>query len=385
VTIVDRVHYVFSAKKEQVPMSDNRRVYRTIISSLRQLYPKGAKGNAIRHLNTLAALITGIVQSKNCQLPAIARKVPVPAKAESRIKQFSRWIQNEHIDQASYYLPFVQELLHFLAAHGELTFVIDGSEVGHQCIALMVSLIYKKRALPITWLVVKGAKGHLPERLHLELLAQLKLVLPESCSCTLLGDGEFDGIGLLEALQLSGWRYVCRTAKNTQVFEPGTQFSLSDLPILPDDQLVIPEVWFTLAGYGPVTVMAIWEKAYQEPLYLVTNFELADEAWYWYKKRFQIETFFGDQKSRGFHLHKSHLAEPQRLASLMIAACLAYLWMVFLGVTAMKSGTYQLLHRTDRCDWSIFRMGIAFLDHCLNQCLPLPVSFCLLMVKTVRC
>jgi len=385
VTIVDGVHYVFSAKKEQVPMSDNRRVYRTIITSLRQLYPKGAKGNAIRHLNTLAALITGIVQSKSCQLPAIARKVPIPAKAESRIKQFSRWIQNERIDQASYYLPFVQELLHFLAAHGELAFVIDGSEVGHHCIALMVSLIYKKRALPITWLVVKGAKGHLPERLHLELLAQLKLVLPESCSCVLLGDGEFDGIGFLEALQLSGWRYACRTAKNTQVFEPGTQFSLSDLPILPDDQIVIPEVWFTLEGYGPVTVMAIWEKGYQEPLYLVTNFELADEAWYWYKKRFQIETLFGDQKSRGFHLHKSHLTEPQRLASLMIAACLAYLWMVFLGVTAMKSGTDQLLHRTDRCDWSIFRMGIAFLDHCLNQCLSLPVSFCLLKVKTVRC
>jgi hypothetical protein len=39
------------------------------------------------------------------------------------------------------------------------------------------------------------------------------------------------------------------------------QFSLSDLPILPDDQIVIPEVWFTLEGYGPVTVMAIWEKA----------------------------------------------------------------------------------------------------------------------------
>lgn len=366
-------------------MSDNRRVYRTIISSLRQLYPKGAKGNTIRHLNTLAALITGIVQAKSCQLPAIARKVPVSAKAESRIKQFSRWIQNEGIDQTRYYLPFVQELLYFLAAHGELTFVIDGSEVGHQCIALMVSLIYKKRALPITWLVVKGAKGHLPERLHLELLAQLKLVLPENCTCTLLGDGEFDGIGLLEALQLSNWHYVCRTAKNTQVFEPGTQFSLSDLPILPDDRIVIPEVWFTLEGYGPVTVMAIWEKGYQEPLYLVTNFELPDEAWFWYKKRFQIETLFGDQKSRGFHLHKSHLAEPQRLASLMIAACLAYLWMVFLGVTAIKSGIDQLLHRTDRCDWSIFRMGIAFLDHCLNQLLPLPLSFCLLKVKTVQC
>jgi hypothetical protein len=117
---------------------------------------------------------------------------------------------------------------------------------------------------------------------------------------------------------------------------------------------------------------------------LVTNFEFPDEAWYWYQKRFQIETFFGDQKSRGFHLHKSHLAEPERLAKLMIAACLAYLWMVYLGVTAIISGVDKQIHRTDRCDWSIFRMGLAYLDHCLNWLLPLPVSFCLLNVKTVR-
>jgi len=73
-------------------------------------------------------------------------------------------------------------------------------------------------------------------------------------------------------------RAVCKTAKNTQVFEPEVQVSLSDLPILPDYQIVIPEAWFTHEGYGPVTVMAIWEKGYKEPLYLVTNFEFPDEA-----------------------------------------------------------------------------------------------------------
>lgn len=31
-----------------------------------------------------------------------------------------------------------------------------------------------------------------------------------------------------------------------------------------------------------------------------------------YAKRFRIETFFSDQKSRGFHLHKSHLSDPVR-------------------------------------------------------------------------
>ena len=85
------------------------------------------------------------------------------AKADSRIKRYSRWIQNERIEYEGFYLPFVSELLAHLAQIRELVFVIDGSEVGHECITLMISLIYGKRALPITWLVVKGCKGHLPE------------------------------------------------------------------------------------------------------------------------------------------------------------------------------------------------------------------------------
>jgi hypothetical protein len=364
-------------------MSDNRRVYRTILTKLRQLYPKNAKGRTIQHLNTLAGLVSGIVQGKSCQFPTIARKVPGIAKPESRIKQYSRWTQNGQIDQSGYYLPYIEVLLNSANAQ-KLVFVMDGSEVGDGCITLMISLVYRKRAIPITWLVVKGKKGHLSEEIHLTLLKQLQAVLPENSSCILLGDGEFDGIGLLKAIEDARWQYVCRTAKNTQVFEDGMQFELRDLPVLPDDQVVVSDVSFTLEGYGPVTVMAVWDKGYEEPIYLVTNFELPDEAWHWYKKRFQIETFFGDQKSRGFHLHKSHLANPDRLARLMIAACLAYLWIIYLGITALQNGFDKQIHRTDRSDWSIFRMGLAFLDYCLNHALLLPVSFCLLNIKTVQ-
>jgi hypothetical protein len=43
-----------------------------------------------RHLNTLAALISGMVGSKSCQLPGIATKIPDGAKPESRVKRFTR-------------------------------------------------------------------------------------------------------------------------------------------------------------------------------------------------------------------------------------------------------------------------------------------------------
>ena len=363
---------------------DNRRVYRTIRMALKQLFPSEPKGNFARRLTTLAALVAGIVQARSCQLPAIARKTPDPAKADSRIKRYSRWVQHEKVEPEAYYLPFVRELLAHLAAIRELVFVIDGSEVGHACITLMISLIYGKRALPITWLVVKGRKGHLSEQVHLTLLNQLHAILPTGARMIFLGDGEFDGIALLSALQHKGWRYVCRTAKNAKLFEEDLLFSFQDLCLQMDDFIHIPQVWFTQEGYGPVTVIATWERGYAHPLYLVTNIELPDEAVYWYKKRFQIETFFSDQKSRGFFLHKSHLSEPTRLSNLMIAACLAYLWIVYLGCIAVRDHWVAIIHRADRCDWSLFRLGLALLDHFLDQLLPIPVSFNLLEKNCVR-
>jgi hypothetical protein len=35
-------------------------------------------------------------------------------------------------------------------------------------------------------------------------------------------------------------------------------------------------------------------------------------------------------------MHKSHLSQPARVARLLIASCLAYLWIVYLGVYAKR-------------------------------------------------
>jgi hypothetical protein len=91
-----------------------------------------------------------------------------------------------------------------------------------------------------------------------------------------------------------------------------------------------------LARYGPVTVVGVWASGYLEPIYLVTNLELGEEALACYRRRYGIETFFSDQKSRGFHLAHSHLSDPDRLSRLLIASCLAYLWMSSYEATKIR-------------------------------------------------
>src|SRR5262245_29171380 len=99
-----------------------------------------------------------------------------------------------------------------------------------------------------------------------------------------------------------------------------------------------------------IMVVCCWAKGYQEPLYLVSNLSTAEEACRLYHKRCRIETFFSDQKSRGFHIHQSHIADPQRLSRLLIAACFAYIWVVYLGSFCEKAGWREHIHRNNRCD-----------------------------------
>ena len=94
-----------------------------------------------------------------------------------------------------------------------------------------------------------------------------------------------------------------------------------------------------------------------------------------YRKRAHGETFFSDQKSRGFQLHKRHRCDPARRARLLIAACLAYLWVVYLGVCALRDDWLKRLHRRDRCDLSLFRLGLRLLARCLKEIIPIPEGF----------
>jgi|GEM_PF-1791405 len=78
-------------------MSDSRRAHRAIKTKLKQLYPQTPQVNLARHLETLAFMVSGIILSQSCQLPKIASKVPGDVHPESRVKQLSRWVQNESL------------------------------------------------------------------------------------------------------------------------------------------------------------------------------------------------------------------------------------------------------------------------------------------------
>lgn len=348
-------------------MSDTYRRYGAIKRALTQCYQHRPTGHRERHFNTLVALICGLVGGQHSHLSVIADHAPSGgADQESVMTRFRRWLKHDAQTLDHWFLPVAQALLETLAQQ-PIVLVMDGSVVGRGCVALMVSVIYHGRALPLAWIVVQGKKGHFPHDVHCALLAHLQQIMPPTAVVRFLGDGEFDGIELQAALRRAQWQYVCRTATNICFTAHGLHRHVRDLEPIRGEALAVTPVWMTTEAYGPVSLLALWDAPYDAPIYLVTNLPDLEQARQLYRRRAQIETFFSDQKSRGFQLHKSHLSDPARLSRLLIASCLAYVWIVYLGVCALQGDWLKQVHRQDRCDLSLFRLGLRLLARCLKD------------------
>lgn len=344
-------------------MTDRHKVYTKVLKSLKQMMQMHHQG----HLVTLAMMITGIVMSRNAQLSAMSAEVPVAAKEKSIEMRLRRWVKHNKIEVEAVYMPFAQQILQALAS-APLVLVMDGSQIGRGCMVLMVGVLYKKRALPVAWVVYRGKKGHTTAQRHIQALEKVVPLLPLESKVVLLGDAEYDTTEMLVWLrENTTWQYVLRTSPQIYVLDGQKIQPVSDYSLAKGQVFHRDGVGFTQSAEVSLNLVGWWGSRYEEPIYLVTNLSNAYQACRYYRCRYRIETFFSDQKSRGFHIHKSHLSNPIRLSRLLIAACLAYIWMISQGLWVITTKNTGLIDRTDRVDKSIFRLGLDWLKYALKR------------------
>jgi hypothetical protein len=82
-----------------------------------------------------------------------------------------------------------------------LVVIREGSGVGRGCVALIMHVASKGRALPLVWHVRQDTKGPWPEAMLLARVEPLYDLSPLGARVVLLGDGAGDGIQLQQAVQ----------------------------------------------------------------------------------------------------------------------------------------------------------------------------------------
>jgi hypothetical protein len=344
-------------------MTDSYRVYTKVKKMLKQMMKRESQGQVV----TLAMMVSGIVLSRNAQLSAMSSEIPSETKEKSIEMRMRRWVKEEQIDVEAVYLPFARQILEALS-HLPIVLVMDGSQAGRGCMVLMVGVLYQKRALPIAWVVYKGKKGHTTAERHIQGLAKVVPLLPEGSEVVLLGDAEYDTVEMIAWVEKNtGWQYVLRTSPQIYVQAGQQNQSIRNYPSERGKVFHLHDVGFTKTARVILNVISWWASRHEEPIFLVTNLRNAYQACRYYRRRFRIETFFSDQKSRGFNIHKSHLSDPARVSRMLIAACLAYLWMICQGVQVMASNKSTLIDRTERVDKSLFRLGLDWIKYALKH------------------
>lgn len=350
-------------------------LYKTIKKFVFGIYSNNLQGQNLIRAKNLVNIIYGIIRSKKSSLSGIAEGVPGLKQFASKIKQIKRWLMSEYNNYEVHFLPIIEALLLALAQRGELVFAIDGSILGNGCISLMVSVVFEGRALPVCWIVRKGKKGHFPEQMHVDLLKTLHQIVPEGVKVVILGDGEFDGCKVQKLCNDDfGWLYVFRANQNVLLTDEDEVFQLKNVSLGDLPYLLFDQVDYTAQQYGKVNVGYFHQKGYKDPLCLVTNFELIEEAYQYYKKRFLIETFFSDIKSRGFNAQKSKLEDPERINTLLIPLCLAYIFTIQQAIQAFLQHRFKELTIEGKKEASLFTIGRRMITHCEENFLKIKFS-----------
>ena len=213
----------------------------------------------------------------------------------------------------------------------------------------MVSVIWKKRALPIYWLLLskKGSSNFYEQvatiRPVLRLLKEYKVVV--------IGDREYRSTALALWLTKKKIDFVLRLNKNTLIkFRYKKYQSLDSLDIKPGDRFLYNDVLVTENNQkNRFNVVVYWRRKYKNkqlpnPWYLLTNLKNKEEVIKIFAARGGIEAMFRDCKSGGYNLEGSQ-ANIQRLTNLILVIALAYTASCLIGLKIRNTGYQEYINR----------------------------------------
>ena len=347
----------------------------TWIQQIRELHPQ----LRITQVQNFAWLMLGIYQSRSVYLSRIAGKIPGQAKLLSITRRLSRFLDNPALRVRQWYKPVALEWLQAqLANVGEVRLIVDGTKVGFAHQLLMVSLAYRKRAIPIAWTWVKHVRGHSSGSKQLALLSYIRQLIPEGSRVILVGDTEFGSVKVLKELDDWGWFYVLRQKTDSLVLAKGEDpwKAFGDFVEKAGQRIWLEEACYTQSKKYTVNLLAYWKVGEKEPWCLATNLPDSKSVLSYYKRRVWIEEMFGDMKKHGFDLESSMLRSFLRLSRLTLAVAFLYLWLISTGTYAVHAGKRHLVDVKSRRDLSLFQIGMRLIERAVTNACLVRVSLC---------
>lgn len=322
-------------------MEKHLELYRTILALVGQTM----RMNDLRNTVTFAWMVVGLLMSKTIHLGQWGLQRQGSAVAASKERQISRWLHNPKIKPDVVYRDFVTGALLSWAEQTALL-ALDSSVLWEKYVIVRISLVYRGRALPLAWKVLKQGSASVSFVNYGPVLQEASRLLPQHCQVVLLADRGFVDVDLMQLTVRLGWHFTIRTKGSLWVyraFKPRCKVSALVPP--PGEIRLISTIQVTERRFGPVHLVLahvrtakgyeLWALISDRP----TSLDTLDE----YARRFDIEENFLDDKSAGFQLEASELRDADALDRLCLVLAVATLYLTSVGTALVALGRRHLV------------------------------------------
>lgn len=273
----------------------------------------------------IAQIIRAMLTVKTVNFAHLATAFITHVKTESSYKRIQRFFRYFCFEPSSI-ASMILSLFHlkdkkWVLILDRTNWKLGGSDIN----ILMLSIAYKGISLPLMWSCLsKRGNSNTTERINL-IKRILLMIGPQHIEC-LLGDREFVGADWLAWLEEHGIHFLFRIRNNSLIEGaiPVNEFfkKLSPKRKVKNGKTVLWGIHLYLStrwSYkGDELVTLISNRKFQDPFQI-------------YRMRWEIETFFGCLKTRGFCLEDTHLTHLKRIERLLSVLVIAFCWSYRVG------------------------------------------------------
>jgi hypothetical protein len=296
----------------------------------------------VRRLMVLAWAVIGLCFAKTVNYNQWGEVVISNAQyASSHQRRFQRWMRNKRVRPIKFYCPLFRAALSEWEPSETMYLALDTSDLHNGHILIRLSLVYRGRAIPVTWRVIKHNSTSVGYKDYKVVLAQALLMLPEAQRIVLLADRGFVHAKLVKFARKYHCGYRLRAKSSTLVRLPDRRV-VTMAQLCPSKGHVHFYQGVSILGesIGPVNIaVANPEAEGEEPWYIISNDPADLTTLDDYALRFDIEEGFLDDKSNGFQVESTRLDDTQAIARLFLVLAIATLHFTCVGVAVVKHKT----------------------------------------------
>jgi hypothetical protein len=239
------------------------------------------------------------------------------------------------VDPAACFAPLLGWVLS-LWRSPQLALAVDVTTHQDRLTAIVISVLYRGRAIPVAWHLLPG---NVPGAYLPPLLRLLALLAPQTRGLrlvTLAADRGLWSPLLYERTCQWGWHPLSRVQRDVWVWLGGGRHVRA--------AALVPGPGHAWVGRAVVhkhaparrrlTVLVVWALGYAEPWVVFSDLPPAQVGVAWYALRTWIEQGFRDLKRLGWQWERTRRTDPTRVARHWLVLAIATLWALATGTLA---------------------------------------------------